>query len=289
MFIDNKEVVVSNRFPKIASLKAEYYEWVDDPQSFVEEVKANKVGADLFTLLQGVNDRQPRYKFHLEWESIAVLTITTFEEWWKNQINDKTRNMVRKAQKKGVEVRVIEFNDDLIKGIEEIYCESTMRQGRPFMHYGMDFETVKRTHITYLDRSDFIGAFYDNKLIGFVKLVHGNGVSNLMQIISKIAHRDKAPTNALIAKAVEICAQRNVPLLHYGVLSRRGLGAFKKHHAFKKFDVPRYFIPLNIKGKLILKLGLHQKLSKHIPENWVDYLAGLRTRWNSYKYSDGKV
>jgi hypothetical protein len=283
MLIDNKEIMVTGRFPRIARLKAEYYEFVEDPHDFITKSKAGKLRADLFTFLQGVSDRNPHYDFHLEWESIAVLPITTYEHWWKNQIKDKTRNMIRRAQKKGVEIREVEFNEDLVKGIEGIYNDSPLRQGKPFGHYGKDFETLKKAHISYVERSDFIGAYYENELIGFIKLVHGKGVSNLMQIISKISHHSKAPTNALIAKAVEICAHKGVPLLHYGVWSRRSLGDFKKHHAFEPFDVPRYFVPLNVRGKLILKLKLHQRLKDHLPERWLDYLAGLRTKWYSYK------
>lgn len=288
MLVDNKEVVVSGRFLRTVRLKAEYYEWVDDPHGFVAEAKAGRVRADLFTFLQGVSDRSPRYDFHLEWESVAALPITKYEDWWKKQINDKTRNMIRKAQKSGVEVRAVEFTDDLVKGILEIYNESPLRQGKPFRHYGKDFETVKRDHISYLERSDFIGSFYKDELIGFVKLVHGKGVSSLMQIISKISHRDKAPTNALIAKAVEICAERGVPYLHYGIWSRRSLGDFKKHHAFERFDLPRYFVPLNLKGKLILQLTLHRKLSDRLPESWLNFMTDLRSKWNSFKYDARK-
>ncbi len=288
LLVDNKEVVVSGRFLRTVRLKAEYYEWVDDPHGFVAEAKAGRVRADLFTFLQGVSDRSPRYDFHLEWESVAVLPITKYEDWWKKQINDKTRNMIRKAQKSGVEVRAVEFTDDLVKGILEIYNESPLRQGKPFRHYGKDFETVKRDHISYLERSDFIGSFYKDELIGFVKLVHGKGVSSLMQIISKISHRDKAPTNALIAKAVEICAERGVPYLHYGIWSRRSLGDFKKHHAFERFDLPRYFVPLNLKGKLILQLTLHRKLSDRLPESWLNFMTDLRSKWNSFKYDARK-
>jgi len=264
-------------------IKAEYYEWVDNPNSFITKVKAVKIKADLLTFLQRVTDKDYRYDFRLQWDSIAILPITTFENWWMRQINDKTRNMIRKAQKKGVEVRVIEFTEDLVKGIREIYNESPLRQGKPFKHYGKDLETLKKDHISYLERSDFIGAFYKNELIGFVKLVHGKGISNVMQIISKIAHKDKAPTNALIAKAVEICAQRGVPYLHYGVWSKRGLGDFKKHHAFERFDLPRYFIPLTLKGRLILALNLHRRLSERLPERWVNFLVDLRSRWNSLR------
>lgn len=283
MLVDNKEIIVSGRFLRTAMIKAEYYEWVDNPNSFITKVKAVKIKADLLTFLQRVTDKDYRYDFRLQWDSIAILPITTFENWWMRQINDKTRNMIRKAQKKGVEVRVIEFTEDLVKGIREIYNESPLRQGKPFKHYGKDLETLKKDHISYLERSDFIGAFYKNELIGFVKLVHGKGISNVMQIISKIAHKDKAPTNALIAKAVEICAQRGVPYLHYGVWSKRGLGDFKKHHAFERFDLPRYFIPLTLKGRLILALNLHRRLSERLPERWVNFLVDLRSRWNSLR------
>ena len=284
MLIDDKEIVVSGRFPRTARLKAEYFECVGDPDSFVAKLKEAGVRADLFSFYQELADRNPRYDFHLEWDSISVLPVTTYDHWWKRQVNCKTRNMIRKAQKSGVDVRVIEFTDDLVKGIVAIYNESPLRQGKPFKHYGKDFETLKKAHISYLERSDFIGASYKDELIGFVKLVHGNGISSIMQIISKIAHRDKSPTNALIAKAVEICAQRNIPYLHYGLWSRRTLGDFKKHHAFEQFEVPRYFVPLNLKGNLVLKLGLHRKMSEYLPVTWQDFLAILRAKWNSLRY-----
>lgn len=284
MLVENKKIIVSGKVLRTASLEAEYYEFVDDPYSFVATIKAEGLGADLFTFLQKWDDRKPRYDFPIQWDSIAVLNLTTYENWWKQQINDKTRNMVRKAQKSGVEVRVVAFNDDLIRGIKEIYDESRLRQGKPFKHYGKDIETLRRAHISFVERSQFIGAFFQNELIGFIKIVHGIGMSHLMQIISKVSHRSKAPTNALIAKAVEICAQRGVPYLHYGVWSRRSLGDFKVHHAFEPLDIPRYYVPLSMKGKLMLELKLHQKISDYLPGTWIDYLAGIRAKYYTYRY-----
>jgi hypothetical protein len=282
LLVNNKEIAVSGRFVKTARLRDEYYDWVDEPHSFVAEVKTCR-GADLFTFLQKVTDKNTRYDFYLEWDSIAVLPITTYENWWTRQINDKTRNMIRKTQKSGVEVRLVEFNDDLMKGIKEIYDESPLRQGKPFKHYRKDLATLKSDHITFLDQSQFIGAFYQDELIGFAKLVHDQGISHLMQIISKIGHRSKAPTNSLIAEAVAICAKRNVPYLHYGVWNSRGLGEFKKHHAFERFDIPRYFIPLNLKGKLSLGLNLHRNFSKCLPESWLEFLVDCRSQWYSFR------
>jgi hypothetical protein len=102
-----------------------------------------------------------------------------------------------------------------------------------------------------------------------------------MNIISMISHRDKAPTNALIARAVEICAQRGVPYLHYGLWSKRGLGDFKKHHAFEQIDVVRYFVPLNIRGQIALGLKLHRSLAEMLPEKLVNVLAEWRAKWNA--------
>ena len=288
--IENKRITVSGRFLKTARLEAEYYEWVENAEEFIGKLKSSGIQADVFTFLQEIGDRKQRHDFRCELDSIAVLPITSYENWWKNQINDKTRNMVRKAQKTAVELRAVPFNDDLVRGIMEIYNESPIRQGKPFKHYRKDFETIKATHITFLDQSEFVGAFYKNELIGFIKLVHGPKVSSLMQIISKIGHRDKAPTNALIAKAVEICGQRGVSYLHYGIWGRGGgLGDFKKHHAFEQFDLPRYSVPLTPKGKLMLGLNLHRNASEYLPEKCLNFLLNLRRRWTLFRYRNQKV
>jgi hypothetical protein len=217
------------------------------------------------------------------------MRITTYDNWWNKQINGKTRNMIRKAEKAGVQIRVCELTDDFVKGIQGIYNESPLRQGKRFLHYGKDLETLRQAHTSYADISQFVGAFYKEEMIGFIKLVHAEGMSHLMQIISKVAERDKAPTNALIAKAVELCAARGVSLLHYGLWSARGLGEFKKHHAFECYDLARYFVPLNVKGKLMLQLKMHRKLSERLPEKWADALVDLRTKWNTFRYGTGKA
>jgi hypothetical protein len=283
--VDNKNLLVNGKFPRIIRLEAEYYEWVNDPYKFLDDVKCTGATGDLFTFVQKLNDEIPRYGFYLEWDSIAILRISTYEDWWKKQINDKTRNMIRRAQKSGVDVRLVQFNDAFIGGVKDIYDESPLRQGKPFRHYKKSLQILTKEHSSFMDRSQFIGAFYKGELIGFVKLVHDDGVSHLMQIISKMEHRDKAPTNALLAKSVEICADQGVHFLHYSTWSRRGLGDFKKHHAFEQFEVPRYFIPLNLRGKLSLRLRLHREFSELLPQKWVDVAVDIRNKWNTVKFN----
>lgn len=282
-------VRVDGRLARVARLRDEYYDFVESPQAFVESLKMKReLPADIFTFIPPIPKRGDVHPFYSEMDHAAVLSLTTYDDWWKKQINDKTRNMVRKAGKSGVEIKRVEFNDELVEGITRIYNETPLRQGRRFRHFGKPAHTIKADHGTFLERSEFHGAFFHGELIGFIKLVHGSGISNLMQIISMVSHRSKAPTNALIATAVERCTTLGIPLLHYGTWSRRSMGDFKKHHGFTRVEVPRYYIPLNVRGAIALKCGLHRPMIDRIPEEWLDRLAVLRGKWNATKYRNYK-
>jgi len=284
LIIGQRQLVVTGGFFRTVRLQAEWYEFVDSPEWFLEQLKAQKVNADLLTFTQRLSKTVPEFPFHSEGDSLAVLRIASYDKWWKEQINDKTRNMVRKAAKKGVVIRLVKFDDELVSGIESIYNESPIRQGKPFRHFGKPFEIVKSAHSTFLDRSDFIGAYYEGELIGFVKLVHQGEWSSMMQILSKMSHRDKAPTNALLAKAVETCAERGVPQLQYGIWSTRGIGDFKMHHGFERIEVPRYYVPLTAKGRLVVRSGLHRGAAEFMPQRALDYFISLRSRWYNFKF-----
>lgn len=280
LIVGDKEVVIDSVFPRLMRLQAEYYEWVENPDGYLADIKRSGVAAEIFTFVQHFSASAPLYRFHTEPDTVAVLKISNYDNWWKKQINDKTRNMIRRAQKSNIEIRIIPFSDELVRGIKSVYDETPIRQGKQFRHFQKSFETLKHDHSTFMSRSQFIGAFYEGELIGFIKLVHDEEVSHLMQIISMVKHRDKAPTNALLAKAVEACAERKVSMLHYSSWSRRGLGDFKKHHGFEPLVVPRYFVPLNLAGKIALALKLHKKLTERVPEEWVDFAVKARTQWN---------
>jgi hypothetical protein len=284
MIIDNTDVDLSGQFFRMARLHNEYYDYLSDPSGFIAKMRNTGAKIDLFTFVSEIHDRSPKYDFHLEHDRIAVIPLTTYEHWWKNQISDKTRNMARKAAKKGIEIKVVPFDDDFVRGIMGINDEAPIRQGKPYWHYREDFETVKRLNITFVDQSEFIGAYLGTELIGYIKLVKGNGKASLMQILSKIAHRDKAPNNALMAKAVEICTEQKIPALHYAYWSRRGLGDFKISHGFECVDIPRYYVPLTRKGAVVLKCRLHHKLKERIPPQWMDLYTNWRAKYLAFKY-----
>ena len=115
-------------------------------------------------------------------------------------------------------------------------------------------------------------------------LGHAGKYAELGQIISKIEHRDKSPNNALIAKAVEICDQKQISYLTYGFWKRGSWGEFPRRNGFEKIDLPRYYIPLTVKGKLILKLRLHHGIKGILPEKLLARLLDLRRKYYTWKY-----
>jgi hypothetical protein len=284
MNVATQEIVVQGRIVKVAKLRNEWYDFLEDPMEFVAVMKKSKTKAHLFTFLQEPHELEPKYPFHLESDSISVLPISTYDHWFKKQINDKTRNMIRKASKNRVELRLVNPDDDFVQGVVDIYQESPTRQGKRFWHYGKDFETIKRELVTFSERSHFVGAFHGAELIGFFKLTRNKNSASLMQIISKIAHRNKAPSNALLARAVEMCAEMQIPYLQYGIWSRGGLGEYKVKHGFLRFDVPRYFVPLNALGQLTVRLRPNRNLTDLIPEKLVDGILSLRAAYYAFRY-----
>jgi hypothetical protein len=246
---------------------------------------------DLFTFAQKLPESTPRFSYPFEQDNLAVLTITTFENWWTRQVGAKTRNEVRLAAKKCVALREVSFDDALVAGIRDIYNECPIRQRRRFPHYGKDLETIRRESSTYLDSSVFIGAFLEERLIGFAKLVIDETCTQagLMNIISMIRHRDKATQNALIASAVRACADRNIQYLvyskfDYGKKQDDGLRNFKEHNGFERMNVPRYYVPLSSVGAVALRLGFHHDIAERIPEGIASRLRDFRADWYERKY-----
>jgi hypothetical protein len=284
LLIDNKTIITTGKLFKLTRIKEEWYEDVEDPESFIEEFKRAGVKADLFTFFQRIPETKPNYNYYMEWESVAVIPIISFDHWWQNQIKKNTRQAIKRSEKMEVQVRLVEFNDELVKGIKQIYDESPIRQGRPFPHYRKDFNSLKKYLATYPDRNVFIGAYYKGELIGFIKLTDEKNFMDIMFFLSKIQHRDKAPTNALLAKAVEICAERKIPYLEYGTWSRRGLDDFKRHNGFERVGVPRYYIPLTFKGRIAMGLNLHHGISGILPDGLANGLIELRKKWYQWKY-----
>ncbi len=235
---------------------------VEDPAVFIEQMRKSAVRADIFSFAQKLPEITPLYNYSFEWDNLAVVPVTTYNDWWEKRLPQESRKNVRRAGKRGVVVKAVAFDDEFVKGIQGIYNETPVRQGRRFWHFGKDFETVKRENMTYLDRSAFIGAYLGEELIGFIKIVFVDRNATIMQIITKNAHQDKRPMNALLASAVELCVSRGMSFLLYGkyVYGKKEaslMTEFKRRNGFEEVKFPRYFLPLTIEGSWPIRSGLH--------------------------------
>jgi hypothetical protein len=287
MNVCGKDIRIDGGLIRVARLSADKYEFLDDPEAAVSALRSSGVRIDVFTFMRRLADRTITHPYPSELDNMAAVPISTFEHWFTKQIDGKTRNMVRRAEKKGVTIREVPFDDALVQGISAIYNESPVRQGRPFWHYGKPVDAVRAENGTFLDRSVFFGAFMDGNLIGFAKLVSDEygGQASLMQIVSMIAQRDAAPTNALIAQAVRSCAERGIAHLvyanyAYGKKQNDSLAAFKDNNGFKRIDLPRYYVPLTLTGRAALTLGLHHGLTHCLPEPLLASLRNVRRLWS---------
>jgi len=285
MKVCGKDIKVEGRLIRVARLDGEKYSFPDDPGAFVRGVRQSGTRVDILTFLQKLPASSERYPYSFDMDNLAVLSVSTFENWWNNQIRSYPRNRARQAQKKGVVLRKVPFGEELVRGICGIYNETPVRQGKRFPHYGMTLERAREYAGTFLDRSIYVGAFVGNDMIGFIKLTMDESRTQacLVHILSMVQHKEKAPTNALIAEAVRTCAELDVPYLVYEHFNygkkADSLTHFKEVNGFQRFDVPRYYVPLNAIGSIALQLGLHRRIIDRIPESVAERFRDLRKAW----------
>jgi hypothetical protein len=253
---------------------------IEDPSSFITKLKESDLQADVFTFAQRPPEITPKYDYHWEWDNWAAIPTSCFKDWWEN-LPQESRKNVRRAGRRGVVVRTVPFDDDLVKGVHRIYNSIRMRDGRLFWHYGQDIDSVRQGLATYLDRSEFIGAYWNEELIGFIKMVYVDHVATLFHIISMDEHYDKRPTNALIAKAAEVCEQKGISHLIYGKFiygkkRRSSLLEFKRRNGFKQVNFPRYYVPLTLMGELFVRLRLYRGIGGLLPEPILNVVLSCR-------------
>ncbi len=288
--IDGRTVITNGKWLRVAGVHDEDLvegETLTDPELFVSQLKRTGITADIFTFAQRLPQIAPKYGFHVEWENFAVIPITTYTEWWKNRIESSVQRAVRKAAKSGVEVRLAELDDAFVNGIVNINNETPVRQGKAFWHFQKSFEAMKHENSTYAERNEFLGAYYQGELIGFIRMIYVDKVASIIQLLSMMKHFDKRPANALIAKAVEVCEKKGMSHLMYCNYvyndPKSSLTEFKRRSGFEQVLLPRYYIPLTLKGKIALKLGLHRGFARQIPEPIIRQLLRIRKFWNGRK------
>ncbi len=287
IWAEDKPFIISGRFIRTAALKNEWQEDVKEPQDVITELRGSPAKIDLLRFWQRIPESKPKYGYYHEWRDVAAIPVSDYKHWLEKQISPKARNKVRKSAKFGIVIEQTELTDELVRGIMDIFNQSPVRRGKRFWHYGKDFETVKKEMSLDPNESIFIAAYHGKELIGFIKLLLADRYALLTLILDKINHRDKAPMNGMIAKAVGICAVRKIPYLVYYMWRRGGHADFQESTGFEKIPIPEYFVPLTLKGAIALRLGLHRGLRGLIPEKVMVWLLALRAKWYARKTSIG--
>lgn len=290
--VDGNILTITGKWIRVAAVHDE--EWLErelaDPELYIRTLKKTaRPCSDIFTFTQMLPATKPKYDYPLEWVSVALVHVQGFKSWWEN-LPQETRKNVRRSEKRGVVVRLQEFNDELIRGIADVQNETPMRQGRRYPHYGKTFDQVKKDHSGFVDHSDFICAYSGDELIGFLKLVYRGNVASILQLNSKISHYDKRPANALLAKAVDLCSSKGLSFLtygrfNYGNKTDSSLRDFKARNGFCEVLLPRFYVPLTTWGKFCVRAKLYRDLLEILPSFMIMTFVRARAKWYSQKES----
>jgi hypothetical protein len=288
--VNGNVIIVRGNWLKTAAIEAE--EWLEkeivSPESCIQKLKeqgSSLPRADVFAFSQKIPESVPRYSYAVKWDSYAFVHVTSFNEWWM-KLPQETRKNVRRSQKRGITVSVKEMDDTLVQDLVGLNNDSPIRQGKRFTHYGKTFEQVKKDQMAFLDRSDYICAYFEDELIGLLKLVYRGDSASILTLLSKPSHAEKRPSNALLAKAVELCGDKGISYLVYGKLNygnkrESSLRDFKIRHGFEEILLPRYYVPLTWWGAMCVRLRLHRGLLGVLPP--IAITVGVSVRARCYK------
>ena len=290
--VDGKTIALRGKWLKMAVVRSE--EWLEteleNPERCIEELKRQRPNggcADIFTFTQKLPATQPKYRYPMEWDSVAAIHLVTFKQWWE-KLPQATRKNVRRAEKRGVVVTVRGFDDALVRGLADLNNDSPIRQGERNVQYGKSFDQIKKDYSSFLDRSDLICAYFGAELIGFMKVVYRGEVASILNFIPRASHDEKRPANAMIAKAVELCAAKGVSYLTYGLFNYGNkhdspLREFKIRNGFGEILVPRFYVPLTKWGAFCMKFKLHRGLLGILPHRVITLGVAARAKWNNVK------
>jgi len=222
----------------------------------LEDVRAS--GADLFVwsdrtfLGEASPDLQGNFFTKETVESIALLKLSTYDDWWNQSERHKVRNTVRKAGKAGVQVRQLDLRqlNGIIDGLYEIYHDTPIRQGRRYIGY-LVTKPQLRTRFRNLQNSIVIGAFLDEKIVGFVHVILGDRGASVRSLVSIERYMGVGVNNAILASAIETLCERGFQYFTYARMGyQRNLDMFKLSNGFRRFPLTTHFLALSSRGML---------------------------------------
>ena len=159
----------------------------------------------------------------------TVCMDTSSEEVIFKNITSKNRNMIRKAEKNGVEIRTGNSKELYLK-FEEIYNE-TMRKVDADAYYFFKEDFYDSIREQLKDNSTIFYAVKEDEIIAMSIILFSEGAMHYHLSASKREYQTYAPTNLILYKAACWGAQNGMRTFHLG----GGLGSREDHlYHFKK-------------------------------------------------------
>lgn len=149
----------------------------------------------------------------IELGKTVAMDLTSEEVIWTN-IHSKNRNMIRKAEKNGIEIKHgqgLELFDEFIK----IY-NATMDKDNAEEYYYFKPEFYRSIHEDLKDNYELFWAEYEGKIIVMSIMIFANGRLNYHLSGSDIEYRNLAPSNLLLYKAALWGCEKGMKTFHLG-------------------------------------------------------------------------
>ena len=191
-------------------------------------------------------------------KTIAI-DLSSPEIIWEN-IHSKNRNMIRKAEKNGIEIKHGK-GMDLLEKFMEIY-NKTMDKDHAVAYYYFKLPFYESIHNDLYYNYEMFYAEYEGKIIAMSIMIFANGRLNYHLSGSDIEYRNLAPSNLLLYKAALWGCEQGMKTFHLG----GGVGSgednlYKFKAAFNKISDYQFSI-----GKQVFDKRAYDELVKRRKE-----------------------
>jgi hypothetical protein len=171
-------------------------------------------------------------------QPLALIRLPATHDEYLKLVGDKTRNMIRKADRNGYEIREFVWNDYL-QDIFEINTSKEIRSSGA-MHGWYTKPVQERNHgMGEKNYRKYYGAFKDGKLRAYLNLVLCGDHAFFKHFIGNAEHLNKGVMNSLISWTVKrFVGHPTIQWFKYGALPDGAVGSvysFRKHAGFRGY------------------------------------------------------
>lgn len=111
MNVCGKDIHVQGQVVRIARPDGDKYKFPDDPKPVPVELRRSASRVDLFAFAEKLADTSSKCSYPMKWDNVAVVPLSSLEDWWTERIGFKARNKAKQAAKEEVVVRDVRFDD----------------------------------------------------------------------------------------------------------------------------------------------------------------------------------